>query len=132
MRPPVSNLEFHNPAALLARVEAEMAVVPNTELFNDPAHQPLLDRWCAGSFGIGYLKYVASCKVAMSPPGRGEDFFLFARGRYFSFQTTEVQEPGRRRGLLPTVLERRPPMDRAGLKRGCRKRLASDTLNQEI
>jgi hypothetical protein len=98
MRPPRSNLDLQDPGALLARVEADMALIPNGKLFNAPASQALFDGWCAGSFGIGYRKNVASCEVAVSEPGSGEDFFLHAQDCYFPFETTEVLEPGRRRG----------------------------------
>jgi hypothetical protein len=98
VHPPRPNLNCQDPAALLARAEADIALIPDRELFNDPASQALFDAWCAGLFGVGYRKHAAPCEVAVSEPGSGEDFFLHAHDCYFPFETTEVLEQGRRRG----------------------------------
>jgi hypothetical protein len=97
MRPSAS---FIAPAEMLAQAESEMEGIPNEYLFNDPAHQKLKERWCAGMFGVGYGKHVATCQVAVNEDRYREDvdFFLRAREANWEFQLAEVQEPGRRRG----------------------------------
>src|ERR1700752_3065246 len=89
---------FLDPTTVLSAAVAEMEPISSEELFNDPQHKPLLDRWCAGSFGIGYQKHVASCKVVMQAPGTREDFYLLANGCEFPFQTIMALEEGRHIG----------------------------------
>jgi hypothetical protein len=118
MRSP--KLHFLDPTVMFDIVESEKEPIPSDELFNKPQHKPLLDRWRAASFGVGYQKYIAGCKVAMSAPGAREDFFLLANGREFPFQTVSVQEEGRRLGdeyrRPPGLTPWRPALGTEGLR----------------
>jgi len=93
-----------------------MSPISSAELFNDPAHKPLLESWCAAIFGLGYSQAVAPCKVALNTSGTRADidFYLQVDDQQFGFQLTEVQEPGRRRGYEsrePGRKPRRPPLE---------------------
>jgi len=107
-------LKFIEPRSFFAAVEAEMVPLSNEKFFNDPKHQHLRDRWCAGSFGVGYSLYIEQCSIAMQPLDRTDDvdFFLKVGKPEFPFQTVEVQKPGRRRGheyrRPPTLTPYRP------------------------
>jgi len=94
-------ITYFAPELLLENAEKEMAPIPNEQLFNDPQYQKLKERWCAGIFGVGYSKVVASCVVGVNDaPFREDiDIFLKSQNREWGFQLAEVQEPGRRRGL---------------------------------
>lgn len=91
---------FYEPSALLASVEAEMAEIPNAELFNKPSYQKLRERWCAAMFGLGYAKAVDACEVGVNETSYRLDVDMYLRvaGRSWGFQITEVQAPGRSRG----------------------------------
>jgi len=89
---------------VLAAANAAMAVIPNERLFVDANlhNRNLFERWCAGSFGVAYHRFVAHCEVAMNSEPDAADFTLRkketqAKGPVFPFQTVEVMEPGRRR-----------------------------------
>lgn len=112
-------LGFVDPEAMLSTAEAEMEEIANEELFNNPKHQPLLDRWCAGSFAVAYALHLQECRVAMEPPEAPSDvdFHLRIEVGAFPFQTVEVQRPGRRRGeehrQPPTLTPYRPAAEGA-------------------
>jgi len=93
-------LRFADPEAMLSAAEAEMKGIASEELFNNPKHQPLLDRWCAGSFAVAYALHMGECRVAMEPSEAPSDadFHLRVGVGAFPFQTVEAQRPGRRRG----------------------------------
>jgi hypothetical protein len=97
----MSDSVFHKPASLLVSTEREMEGIPSVELFNDSRHKMLRERWCAAMFGVGYSKHVAPCTVAVNESRyRADvDMFLRAADQDWEFQVTEVQTPGRRRGL---------------------------------
>ena len=94
-------ITYSAPALMLEAAEKEMEPIPNDQLFNDPRHQKLKERWCAGMFGDGYSKFVGPCEVGVNdaPYREDIDIFLKVRDREWEFQLAEVQEPGRRRGL---------------------------------
>jgi hypothetical protein len=112
-------LRFVDPEAILSAVEAEMEEIASEELFNNPKHQPLLDRWCAGSFAVAYALHLQECGVAMEPPEAQSDadFHLCTKVGVFPFQTTEVQRLGRKRGdeyrQPPTLEPYRPAAEGA-------------------
>jgi hypothetical protein len=112
-------LRFIDPEAMLSAAEAEMGEIASEELFNNPRHQPLLDRWCAGSFAVAYALHLQKCRVAMEPPEAPSDadFHLRIDVGVIPFQTAEVQRPGRRRGeeyrQRPTLTPYRPAADGA-------------------
>lgn len=113
-------LKFASPELLFSAAESEMAGIESEELFNDPKHQHLLDRWCAGSFGVAYAFNVQECQVAMQPLERADDVDFHLRNQFdtFRFQTVEVQRPDRRRGLefrqLQGLAPYRPATEGAG------------------
>lgn len=86
---------------MLSSAEKEMEPIPQDELFNNPKYQKLTERWCAGTFGVGYSKYVAPCMVAVNEDRYREDVDIFVKTelKTWEFQLAEVQQPGRRRGL---------------------------------
>jgi len=96
-----ANLEFLNPCLVLEEADAQMAQVPNERLFVDanPNYRKLFERWCAGSFGVGYGRFIAPCEVAVNDERTrvDADFFLRVRESIFAFQTVEVLEEGRLR-----------------------------------
>jgi hypothetical protein len=97
-----SIIAYDDPAAVLAAAETEIESTPSEKLFNASKYQKLLERWCAGMFGVGYSKFVAPCQVAVNEDRRYRqdvDMFLRAGGRDWEFQLAEAQEPGRQRGL---------------------------------
>jgi hypothetical protein len=85
---------------MLEAAERDMDSLSNIELFNNPTHQKLRERWCAGLFGLGYTKRVAACEVAVNEGRyRGDiDMLLCVGTRTWDFQIAEVQVPGRQRG----------------------------------
>lgn len=78
-----------------------MEGIPSVELFNDPKHQKLKERWCTGMFGVGYSKLVRPCAVAVNESRYREDvdFHIRVGDKEWEFQLAEVQRPGRQRGL---------------------------------
>jgi len=96
------NLSFHEPASLLKGVENEMQRVSQEQLFNNPKYQKLKESWCASMFGLGIQKHVSPCEVAINNSNNrlDVDFYLKTPSGIWEFQLVEIQEPGRRRGLL--------------------------------
>ena len=79
---------------------SELGGIEQVELFNRSGYQLLLEKWCAGMFGLGYAQHVRKCLVAVNDTNNriDADFFLCTDGQLYPFQTVEVLEPGRRRG----------------------------------
>jgi len=94
-------ITYMDPQEMLSAAEKEMAPIPQDELFNDPKYQKLKERWCAGTLGVGYSKYVNQCMVGVNEDRYREDvdIFLKTEREAWEFQLAEVQQPGRRRGL---------------------------------
>jgi hypothetical protein len=94
-------IPYREARELLAEAEREMESIPSEQLFNDPSHQKLKERCCAGIFGVGYAKLVGPCQIAVNEDRYREDvdIFLRAAGHDWEFQLAEVQFAGRRRGL---------------------------------
>ena len=77
-----------------------MGLVPQVRLFNKPRYQKVREKWCAGMFGMGYMKFIRPCHVAVNDTeDRADaDFFMRSDGREYAFQLVEAIEPKRRRG----------------------------------
>lgn len=93
-------LEYFDPAKLLRKTELELDSIPNSDLFNQSKYQELTEAWCAAMFGIGYSRFVSSCKVAIneSDSNLDTDFYVKVETVEWPFQLAEVMEPGRKRG----------------------------------
>ena len=74
--------------------------VDASEFFSKPQHKKLQEFWCAAHFGCGLEILARPCTLFVSDRDEqlDADFELEMEGKRHSFQITEVQTPGRRRG----------------------------------
>lgn len=93
------NIKFTSPDLALKDAETMMAGIPLVNLFSEPRYQKVREKWCAGIFGLGYMKYVSHCEVGINETNSNldADFFLRVDKKDWPFQIVEVQEPGRKR-----------------------------------
>ena len=88
------------PAELMAKHKAMLECVPVSEFMRSPKYQKSKEEWCAAHFSQGYNKYISPCAVHVEEidPQNDTDLELEVSGERYPVQSTEVQEPGRRRG----------------------------------
>src|SRR2546426_433090 len=93
-------LDYKAPRLLLDEAKAELAAIPQEELFNSSRYEKSREKWCASMLGLGYEKCAASCRVAVNDTRErlDADVFLETDSREFPFQVVEAMEPERRRG----------------------------------
>lgn len=99
--------EFRDPEDVLRECDEEHRTLSIGRFILDARYRPLQEKWCGAMFGVGYGRYVRSCRIALneSRDRMDADFFLQAGEVVFPFQTTERVRAGRRRDAEYRELE---------------------------
>jgi hypothetical protein len=101
---------FISPKELLEKTESEMEKIPVSKFFNDPSEhfQKLRESWIAAKYGTGMGSYSQGCLVKIIEDRQDSaDFLLRLEHKDYRFQSVEVVEENRKRGLemrSPTAL----------------------------
>jgi hypothetical protein len=101
------NASYKYPIQLLREAESEMSKISHAKLFNGPKYRPILEKWAASVFGLGYEEWVGQCWIRMVERQDDSVDFLLKNDRLeFNFQLTERLNPERKRGLEYKKLEK--------------------------
>ena len=88
------------PDELLAKYHSIRSQVPVDIFYRSPKYGKTMEFWCAAQFARGYATNLAPCSIWIHE-GDAQTYFDFqleVDARKISFQLTEVQLAGRRRG----------------------------------
>jgi len=93
-------MQRYSPDELYEKFRTAHDAAGTEDFFNRPEHKKTQEQWCAAQFGRTYLANVGGCSILISDKDEQTeaDFYLEVSGARHSFQITEVQPPGRRRG----------------------------------